>query len=115
MGGGVTGELHLLQSARGLHHQVEPGENRLCGNLGELDLYSIIIMFFMQPQGQVAFNDDGSRVHIHVEVDQYRLNEDRTSIAYILPVNESLAQLVYKNNESNQTVYPSESACIRIL
>ncbi len=69
----------------------------------------------MQPQGQVAFNDDGSRVHIHVEVDQYRLNEDRTSIAYILPVNESLAQLVYKNNESNQTVYPSESACIRIL
>ncbi len=105
VGGGVTGELHLLQSAHGLHHQVEPGENRLCGNLGELDLYSIIIMFFMQPQGQVAFNDDGSRVHIHVEVDQYRLNEDRTSIAYILPVNESLAQLVYTRTMKATRLY----------
>ncbi len=67
----------------------------------------------MQPQGQVSFNDDGSR-HTHVEVYQYRLNEDRTSIASILHVNESLAQLVYKNNESNQTVYPSESACMHV-
>ena len=47
-----------------------------------------------------------------VKIHQYRLldggNLDKLVIANIQPVNDNLSYFVYKNNQSNQTVYPSE-------
>ncbi len=61
-------------------------------------------------QGRVTFDENGSRVHSHVEVYQYRLKEDticKIPVAYIKPLNESFGELLYREKENNNIVYPS--------
>ena len=58
------------------------------------------------------FDDTGSRAYSQVVVSQYRMldsgNLTRVDIADIEHVNSTLSVFVYKNNQSNQTVYPGE-------
>ncbi len=115
MGGGVTGELHLLQSAHGLHHQVEPGENRLCGSVCKSKNIATVSSFNIYPshllKGPVHFDNDGSRVVNIVEIFQYRLiiNESavisRVYFSFTQNINDSHAEFFYKSGESNITVF----------
>ena len=58
------------------------------------------------------FDETGSRTYSQVTVSQYRLldggNLTLIDIADIERVNDTLSVFVYKNNQSDQTVYPSE-------
>ena len=61
-------------------------------------------------QGRITFDENGSRVHSHVEVHQYRLKEDtiyKIPVAYIRPLNKSFGELFYRDKENNNIVYPS--------
>ena len=101
---------------------MEPGENRLCGSVCKS--LRIIIATVKCPllhtlnilQGKVNFDNDGSRVVGVVDIFQYRLINNESSVisrvyfGFTQNINDSQADFFYKSGESNITVFPSKSS-----
>ncbi len=64
-------------------------------------------------QGQVTFDDTGSRVFDDVMFFQYRLSANNSSLTRVLfasshSINKSSAEFIYINGENNNSVFPRE-------
>ncbi len=81
-------------------------------NIATISILSLNIIILIQ--GQVNFDNDGSRVVDIVEIFQYRLISNESSVisrvyfGFTQDVNDSHAEFFYKSGESNITVFPSK-------